>query len=447
MPLTEKREDRSADSFVPPEQHWKDWPSALERLWSKRKIIVLWIGIGLCAAIPLSFFLPKYESTVQIMPPDSTASGLAALALPTLSKMPGLAGLASELLGARNSTALFIKVLESRTVQDDLINQFDLRKHYRKKYWTDTRDKLSSRTAVSEDKKSGVISLEVKDRDPQFAQALAGAYAEELDKVVTKVSTSSAGRERRFIEQRLTEERQVLDDAERQFSRFASKTMTLDVPQQTKVTVEAAARLQGELIAARSELEGLQQIYAPDNSRIRVAQARVGELQRALTKINSGPVETGDAQDPTNPYPSVKNLPVLGVQWVDLYRNTKIHETVFELLTQQYELAKIQEAREIPTVKVLDTASMPEKRYPRPWLVILLGLVSGGILGSLSVWLRDSWNAWDTQDPQRIFLDRTYDGVMRVLRLRRNQDFSSGNGIPGQQHEADVEREYSNRRA
>lgn len=447
MPLTEKREERTADSFLAPGQVWNDWISALERLWSARKTIIVSVAVGLCASIPLSFLVPKYESTVQIMPPDSAGSGLAALALPTLSKMPGLAGLASELLGTRNSTALFMKVLESRTVQDDLINRFDLRKHYKKKYWSDTRDKLSSRTNISEDKKSGVLSLEVRDRDPQFAQALASAYAEELDKVVTRVSTSAAGRERRFIEQRLADERQVLDEAEKQFSRFASKTMTLDVPQQTRVTVEAAAKLQGELIAARSELEGLQQIYAPDNSRIKVAQARVGELRRALSKINSGPVETGDAQDPTNPYPSVKSLPVLGVQWVDLYRNTKIHETVFELLTQQYELAKIQEAREIPTVKVLDSASRPEKRYPRPWIIILLGIVSGGVLGALYVWIKDSWNAWDAEDPRRIFIERTYGGITRRLQPRRNEEVLAANEVSGQQGEADVEREYSNRRA
>jgi uncharacterized protein involved in exopolysaccharide biosynthesis len=447
VPLTEKREERTADSFLSPQQHWNNWTSALERLWSKRRIVACWIGVGILASIPLCLFIPKYESTVQIMPPDSAGSGLAALALPTLSKMPGLAGLASELLGSRNSTALFMKVLESRTVQDDLITRFDLRSHYKKKYWSDTRDKLQSRTTVSEDKKSGVLTLEVKDRDPQFAQALAAAYADELDKVVTKVSTSAAGRERRFIEQRLAEERQVLDDAERQFSRFASKTMTLDIPQQTRVTVEAAAKLQGELIAARTELEGLQQIYAPENSRIKVAQARVGELERALGRINAGPVETGGAQDPTNPYPSVKNLPVLGVQWVDLYRNTKLHETVFELLTQQYELAKIQEAREIPTVKVLDSASLPEKRHPRPWVVILFGVMGGCILGCLHVWCRDSWEGWNSQDPRRRFLERTYGGIVGKLRLKRKSEFSAGNGIPGQQDEADVEREYSNRRA
>jgi hypothetical protein len=165
-----------------------------------------------------------------------------------------------------------------------------------------------------------------------------------------------------------------------------------------------------------------------------------------LSKINSGPVESGSAQDTTNPYPSVKNLPVLGVQWVDLYRNTKIHETVFELLTQQYELAKIQEAREIPTVKVLDSASLPEKRYPQPSLIIFLGLIMGGVLGCLFIWVKDVWSGWNAQDPRRRLLERTYGGIIGKLRLKHKSEFSAGNGNPGQQDE-DVEREYSNRRA
>ena len=447
MAVSEKQvERRDERSLFMNDQHWNDWPTALERLWSQRKYVILWLAVSLVLSIPMAFRIPKYESTVQIMPPDSTGSGLAALALPTLSKMPGLAGLASELLGAKNSTALFTKVLESRTVQDDLINRFDLRKHYRKKYWEDTRDKLHSRTTISEDKKSGVISLEVRDHNPQFAAALAGAYAEELDKVITRVSTSAAGRERIFIEQRLAEERKVLDDAEKQFGHFASKTMALDIPQQTKVTVESAAKLQGEMIAARSELDGLQQIYAPDNYRIKVARARLGELERALSKINSGPAATGDAQDPTDPYPSVKNLPVLGVEWVDLYRNTKIHETVFEMLTQQYELAKIQEAREVPTVKVLDSASMPEKRYPRPWLVIVLGGLSGAVLGCVTVWLRDSWDGWDVTDHRKLFLSRAYHSMVRSFGMARKHDPSREDALPHGE-EAPAEQEYSDRRA
>jgi capsule polysaccharide export protein KpsE/RkpR len=370
----------------------------------------------------LCFFVPKYSSTVQIMPPESSPSGLAALALPALSKMPGLAGLASDLLGAKNSTAIFIKVLESRTLEDNLIQRFDLRRHYRTRYWEDTREKLRSRTTISEDKKSGVIAVSVRDRDPGFATSLAGAYSDELDKIVTQVSTSSARRERMFLEQRLDQQRTMLDESEKQFGRFASSTMTLDIPQQTKVTVEAVARLQGELIAARSELEGVQQIYSPENSRVKVLRARISELERALGKMNSGPIATGNAQDPTNPYPSVKSLPVLGVQWVDLYRTNKINETVFELLTQQYEMAKIQEAKEIPSVKVLDSPSIPERRYPRPWALIIGGLIAGAVFGCADIWVKNSWKNWNPADHRRIFLSR----LLRVMApsCRSSPDFS-----------------------
>ncbi len=129
-----------------------------------------------------------------------------------------------------------------------------------------------------------------------LATKLANAYVEELGSVMSKVSTSAARRERIFIEQRLADENKNLQDAEQQFSQFASTNMALDVPEQTKVTVEAAARLQGELIAAQAQLEGLKQTYTEENIRVKSVQAHVNELQRALSKINSGRISS--IQDP-----------------------------------------------------------------------------------------------------------------------------------------------------
>ena len=154
---------------------------------------------------------------------------------------------------------------------------------------------------------------------------------------MVRVSTSAARREREFIEQRLAEEKKSLDDAEQRFSRFASNSMALDVPQQTRVMVESAARLQGELIAARAELQSLEQVYALENPRVRSLRARIAELQRELGRLNTG----AGIADSSNPYPAVSKLPSLGVEWTDLYRETKIHETVFEMLTQQYESARL----------------------------------------------------------------------------------------------------------
>jgi len=347
MPLSEAerevlRSEANGAQLPAPSPSWLRWTDALYRLWLQRRQIFRWVILGFVLSLVVAWRYPKYESTAQIMPPDSGGSGLASL-VPALSKSPGLIGMAGDLMGMKSTSAIFARVLESRTVLDNLINRFHLLERYDKFYMEDARKKLVSRTSISEDKKSGVIAIAVRDHDAALATELANAYVEELGSVMAKVSTSAARRERIFIEGRLADENSNLQEAERQFSQFASANMALDVPEQTKVEVEAAARLQGELIASKAQLEGLKQTYTEENIRVKSVQAHVNELQRELAKINSG--RAPNVQDPTSPYPSVKNLPLLGVKWADLYRQTKIRETVVELLTQQYEMARIQEAK------------------------------------------------------------------------------------------------------
>lgn len=417
MPLSEAerevlRSEANGSQLPKPSPRWLGWTDALYHLWLQRRQIVRWVALGFVLSLVVAWRFPKYESTAQIMPPDSGNSGLASL-VPALSKSPGLIGMAGDLMGMKSTSAVFAKVLESRTVQDHLIDRFDLRKKYGMSYWEDARKKLTSRTSIAEDKKSGIIAISVRDKDGALAMELANAYVDELGSVMSKVSTSAARRERIFIEQRLADENNTLQDAERQFSQFASTNMALDVPEQTKVTVEAAARLQGELIASRAQLEGLKQTYTPENIRVKSVQAHVNELERELAKMNSG--RAPGVQDPTSPYPSVKNLPLLGVKWADLYRNTKIRETVVELLTQQYEMARIQEAKEIPSVKVLDPASTPERRSPSWLLVIFAGTFLGALLACMGYFLKNWWDRWDQDDPRRMLLSQVFRGGRRSV--------------------------------
>lgn len=409
LTTTNKLIEKPSDAPVGGERwHLSAWLDAFEYLWFRRFKVVFWALLGLAFSVVLAFRICKYPATAQLMPPDSSSGGgLAGLALPGLLKSPGLAGLAGmagDLLGGKSTGALFTKVLQSRTVEDEMVKRFDLRKHYRKTYWEDARSKLESNTSIVEDKKSGVLAITVKDRDPQFAATLASAYVDALDHVMSQVSTSAARRERIFIEQRLAEEKTSLDDAEQKFSKFSSSTMALDVPEQTRVMVESSARLQGELIAARSELEGLQQVYTPENTRVKTVQARVNELERELAKLNTGGGQS--TKSATNPYPSIKSLPLIGVQWTDLYRSTKIHETVYELLRQQYEVARIQEAREIPTVKILDEPTVPEKRHPAIPVVVLTGTLISMLLACIGLLLQRRWRSWDPDDPRRLLLAR-----------------------------------------
>ncbi len=421
MPLSEAerdvlRSEANGSALPQPSPKWLGWTDAVYQLWLQRRRIARWALLALLVSIPVAWHYPKYESTAQIMPPDSAGSSLASIVPAAISKSPGLMGLAGDLMGVKSSGAVFAKVLQSRTVADHLIERFDLRKKYHFSHWEDARMKLLSRTLVVEDKKSGIITVSFQDHDAGLATAITNAYVEELGSVLANVSTSAARRERIFIEQRLADENKNLQDAEQQFSQFASTNMALDVPEQTKVTVEAAARLQGELIATKAQLEALKQTYTEENIRVKSAQAHVNELERALTKINSG--RGVAAQDPTNPYPSVKNLPLLGVKWADLYRNTKIRETVVELLTQQYEMARIQEAKEIPSVRVLDPASTPESRRPS-WLLILLGgTFLGAGMACFGYFLKNWWERWDQDDPRRMLVAQVLGGGRRMNSLR-----------------------------
>ncbi len=348
----------------------------LRLLWVERRLLYRAAVVGLLTATLIAFLIPKeYESTTRLMPPDDqSGSGMAMFAALSGRLNGGLAGLAGDLVGMQSSGALFIGILKSRTVQDHLIEKFDLRRVYWKSTQEDARRMLSDNTAIVEDRKSGIITITATDHSPQRAAALAAEYVTELNAVVSQQSTSSAGRERVFLEERLKQVRQELEAAEREFSQFASHTGAIDIQEQGKAMLTAAATLQGELIAAESELEGLKQIYTPNNVRVRSLMARVAELRAQLAKIGGTADAANDATASKDDslYPSIRRLPVLGVSYADLYRRTKVQEAVFEALTQQYELAKVQEAKETPSVKVLDEARVPEEKSFPPRLTIML---------------------------------------------------------------------------
>ena len=262
-------------------------------------------------------------------------------------------------------------------MQDSLIDRFDLRRVYGQKYYVDTRKNLARRTQLSEDRKTGIIAITVTDRDPKRARELAQAYIEELNQSVARVSTSSARRERIFLEERLKLVEAELEEDARALSQFSSRNITLDPQAQGRASLEGAARLQGELMASESQLRGLEAIYAENNTRVQSLRARIGEMRLQLRKLAGDREENSDELGDGDVYPSIRKLPLLGMTYFDLSRRVKIQETVYEVLMKQYELAKVQEAKEIPTISVLDGPLIAEKKsYPPRRLFTLL---SGGL--------------------------------------------------------------------
>jgi len=405
----------------------------LRLFWEHRKFLLRAGAYALLASTLIALLIPvRYQSVTRLMPPDSqSSSGLGMVAaMAGRSGAGGLGGLAGDLLGVKSSGALFVGILGSQTVQDRLIDEFHLMEVYHASKIEDARNGLGEHTDLSEDRKSGIISIGVTDHDPKRAAAMAEAYVVELDRLVAQVSTSSARRERIFLEGRLQNVKADLDSAAKNFSEFASKNSAIDIPAQGKAMVEAAATLQGQLIAAQSELSGLQQIYTNNNVRVRSVQARVDELQRKLTELGSAGTQ-GGIQSTNALYPSIRKLPLLGVTYADLYRQTKIQETVYETLTQQYELAKVQEAKEIPTVKVLDAAIVPTKKsFPPRRVIVLLGTMLGVTLAMAWILGKTRWDAVDASDPRRVFATE----VFTTVQARMPKFSGNGTGVESSGH-------------
>jgi capsule polysaccharide export protein KpsE/RkpR len=384
----------------------------LRLLWSERRFLTRAVLASLAAGLLFAFYLPKqYQASTQLMPPDSqSSSGMAMLAAMSARTGSGLGAAAGDLLGMKSSGALFIGILRSRTVEDRLIERFNLKKVYSASLEEDARRKLSENTSIAEDRKSGIITITVTDGDARRSAALAQANVEELDRLVAELSTSSARRERVFLEERLKAVKLDLDQAAQEFSQFSSRSGAIDIKEQGRAMVEAAATLQGQMIAAQSELSGLEQIYTGNNVRVRALRARIGELKQQLAKMGGSEGDSAAAGgSEKSMYPSIRKLPILGVTYGNLYRRTKIQEAVYETLTQQYELAKVQEAKETPSVKVLDAATVPERKSYPPRLFIAELCAFFGLAGAV-VWVlgRARWQEVAADDPGKVFATEVF---------------------------------------
>ncbi len=398
-------------------------------LWRSRRFIwgVAWKT--LLASIILAFVIPAhYKSSVRFVPAENSSSngsgsgsmmGLLSKAIAGSDNSSMGFGLdAASLLGAKTPGAFYVEVLKSRSVQDRLINRFDLRARYRKATYFEARKKLTSFTDIEEDKKSGVITLTVTDYEPKVAAQIANAYIEELNRLAVDLNTSSAHRERQFLEERLATARQDLARASASLSQFTSKNSMVDPQNEGRALMDAAARMQGELIASETELKGLQQIYSDDNIRVRTLKARMAELRSQLRKLVGPEAETAapDAPGIAPPYPSMHTLPGLGSRYADLYREAKIQEAVYAFVTQQFELAKIQEAKELPIVRVMDAGVAPEKRSSPIRSLIVAGSVLGAIfLACLWVMGKNRWEHVPADDPYRLLAADVAGEVRSVL--------------------------------
>jgi len=327
----------------------------------------------------ISFVLPKkYTATTTILPPtEESGSNLQSLlsdvAIPMMPLKTG------------HSTAeLFVEILRSRSVREGVLNRkyvsksdtvtlFDI---FRTKSYETATGKLSKATCVLASNQ-GVISISVEMSTPQLAAQVANAFVAELDIVNQQKSTSRAKNSRLYIENQLRMTEQRLGQASQSLAEFQQKHNAISLEDQIKSWIEQAGQLQGQIISTEIELGVLLQTMKPDNPTVLRKQRQVDEMRTIYAEMQLG----GDSTSTQHQKFSIPftEVPAIGLQLAELLREVKVQETVWQLLNQQYYQAKIQEARDTPTVQVLDEAVPPERasKPKRRVIVLVLGLLAG----------------------------------------------------------------------
>ena len=346
---------------------------------SKRK----WGIIALCAVMTMgtlvvSFLLPKiYESTATLLPQLESNNGVGLGAL----FASGAASSAAQSLGISlpgspaTPTDVFTAMLKSRIMADDIIRRFDLMEHYETKTMHDARGSLEGATRIVVTKEK-VIKVAVEDRDPQLASDIANFYVSNLDRLNQTLSVSKARENRKFIEQRVAETQTALVKVEDALKEFQTQNRTVAIEAQSKAMIEATAMIQAQIMAQEVQLQVMGSYLSSNNPEIARVQSSISELRKQLQIMETG--KSGKERLPGDRLrPAITSVPTLALEYGRLARDLKVQETLYALLISQYEQAKLTEARDTPTVQVLDPA-IPAERKSRP--KILLNVLIAGIL-------------------------------------------------------------------
>ena len=345
---------------------------------AKHKKLVLGLPFAVAVlAVGYSLTLPNiYTSKTTIIPPQQSQSGVSTM----LAQLGGVAGLVGDAAGIKSPNDLYIGLLRSRTVADNLIQQFDLMNLYQAKYRSQVRQGLAGVTHITAGK-DGIIAIEVDDKDPKRAADLANAYVAELLKLTRVLAVTEASQRRLFLEQQMERARDNLANAEAAARQALEKGGLIQVEGQGRAIMEAAANLRGQITAKEVQIGAMRAFAADRNPTLQLAQKELEVLKRELEKTEGTLSRRSD--DPREKIGrSINNLGLL--------RDVKYYETIYELLVKQFEIAKIDEAKAPAVVQVVDKAIEPDyKSKPKRSVIVVLSAFVAFCIGIVLAFVRE----------------------------------------------------------
>jgi len=336
---------------------------------AKRKglIIKITFGVAIITAIISLILTPIYKAETKILPPQSSGGGLASQ---LISQMAG--GLDISALGGKTPADLYIGMLSSNTVVDKIISRFNIMQEEGFNYKGDARNfVLKNITNFSYDKKSGIITIAVQDKDPKRAADMANAFVEELKNLNKGLAITEASQRRLYYEEQLKDTKDALIKAENEMKAFQEKTGALQIDEQAKAIIGGIADLKAKVAAKEVELKVLRSFATPQNPDYQRVEEELKALRNELKKLEANEKGGHDPIMPTGRIPSV------GLEYFRKLREVKFNETLYELLLKQYELAKLDEARDAVLIQVIDKATPPDKRFkPKRTSMVIIATFS-----------------------------------------------------------------------
>lgn len=348
--------------------------------------VILWItAVSVLLAIVVSLLLPKrYMATVTVLPPrqgsslgtmlESQLSGLGSSS--SLGGLAGMAALAGNSLGLKSPNSRYVGMFRSRIVEDEVIQQFGLMKEYRDKYLTDARNTFEHKTTVDGNAKDGMIHISVEDRNPQRAAAIANAYVDDFRKLSEHLAVSDAQDRRDFFQRQLEQAKDNLANAEEALKATELKTGLIEINSQARALIESVASLRAQIAAREMIIQGMRTYATGQNAQLTQQEQELGSLRAQLAKLG------GDQDTEDGLIVPKGKVPEAALEYVRRLRDVKYYETIFEVLARQFELAKLDEAKQGSTVQVVDPAVVPDKRsFPKRSLIVIGAAIGGLMLG------------------------------------------------------------------
>jgi len=344
----------------------------------KLKIIRLTLLVTVLAII-ISLLLPNvYSSSVKLLPPQQSQSSAAAL----LSQLGGAAGLAAGVAGLKNPSDLYIGMLKSRTISDKLIERFNLRQIYDLELYEKTRRKLEENTTITA-AKDGLITIEVEDKDKKRAAQLANAYVEELIRLTKTLAVTEASQRRLFFERQLEQAKDNLANSEIALRKGLSSRGVASVDVESRAALETVARVRAQISAKEVQLNSMRSFVTESNpSYLRVAE-ELASLRSELTRLENGKRSVSSEPDDSRTPEGLENIKLL--------RDVKYYQMLYELLAKQYEVARLDEAKDPSIIQVLDTAVEAEqKAKPHRSMIVVLSAVIAFVIAVLLAFVREA---------------------------------------------------------